>query len=590
MASSTASLIARLPTFALPFVTRSLRGGRGRRFIAASFGLALLTLVASLWIGLGRGDTARDARVQLGMERPVHQRESAEFVVVRNERFDTQRGLAARKAQLTVQGQRTVRAAVEQRTLVVEQFELRERARALADTWGPTAYEEHSFAWHDPAQVERLAKIVERGGVPAVVDYEPVVELRGMLQLLAMLTGGLLIVLTTVVAPLLVALQQANERHENTLQPLTGTGLDARDLAIGLASGPLTIVAIFAAPIALLFVLATLVVGPWLALVLLPGLAGTAIGLVFGAQLLAHLIGARRNPGLIAVGLLVLLGFVGLASLLAGGAELERDLVGVTAVLPQAGLFALLGECFGEPWRLASPAHVHSSLHPELYDFLVPTLIGTLGATLLGLLALRALTGHIEGRDTLLEAGHARFGALVSVVMVNVAIPTLEHQEPLHQAVGLPPLALPFVLLIMARVPIGDMPTKLRRIPLLRLLGEFAGWTLLHVSLAAAIDGTLAGLHPIALLGIAWSVLVLVLLGIRIAATPGRILGHVWALICLAMLPGTYGFMTVCALEPLNMVEAAAELPVLAMVWIVMLFWVPISLIRHLRKHVAQLA
>ncbi|MFV8754165.1 hypothetical protein ACNOYE_26780 [Nannocystaceae bacterium ST9] len=581
------ALLQRLPAFALPFVTRSLRGGRGRRFTALSSGLALLTLWLSLWIGLGEGEAARDARVSIGMEQPTYLREQQEFVVIRGV-HDNPALLAAREQAQREEGAATLRASLTQQPLNEEQYELQARARELAVVSSNQA-PEIGFSWHNPVQVRRLTSVIERRGVPAVVDYESPVDLRGTLQLLGMLSGGLLILLAGVVAPLLVALQQASERNENTLQPLTGTALGGRELALGLACGPLAVVAIFAAPIAAIFVGATVSIGTWGALAILPVLAGTAIGLVFGAQLLAHMTGARRTPGMIAIGLLSLLGLVTLSGI-GAAAGLDRETLGVPAVLPHVGMFGMLGESFGDPWQAAA-THRWPNYQPTLLDLLVPSMIGMLGATLLGLLALRALTRHIEGRSTLLEAGQALFGALICVVMINVAIPMKAPlDEPFHQVFGLPLLSLPFILLIMARVPVGDMPTKLRRIPVTRLLAEFAGWTMLELLVAAALDGTIAGLHPMTLIGVGWCVLVLVLIAVRLAATPARILGHVWVLVCIGMLPFTFGFATVWAFSPERAFEVFEEVPAfLTVPWALLLVWIPVSLFRHLRSHVARL-
>ncbi len=584
-----ATIFQRLPAFALPFVTRSLRGGRGRRFAALSLGLAVLTLMMSLWIGLGRGDGARDARVSIGMEQAPYFREHQEFVVIRGAR-ETAESVTMRQTMHAGQGHALLRGTLggDLGRLDDDQRQLQARARALANQL-PDTDRMVAMDWQNPREVERLANVVDRRGVPAIIDYESPIGLYATLELLAIVSGGLLVVLLTIVAPLLVGLQQAAERHENTLQPLTGTALSGRELAIGLACGPLAIVAMFAIPIAGLFLAATLVIGKFGALLILVVLAGTGFGLVFGVQLLAHLSGASRTPGMIAVGLLALLGMIEAFGLgIATGSE--PDMLGLPALLPQTGLFALLGECFGDPWRqVQALQHLQPRFRAGLGEIVGPSLIGMVGAALLGGLALRALTRHIEGRHTLLEASHALVGALICIVMLNAAIPVLDRHEPFHQALGLPLLSLPFMLLIMARVPIGDMPTSLRRIPLLRLLGEFASWVALEVIVAAVIDGTLAGLHPIALLGVGWSVLVLVLIAIRLAATPGQILSHVWVLVCLGMLPFTFGFAMACGFASNQAVEMLGESVFLSFSWLVMVVWVPVSLIRHLRRHVAAI-
>ncbi|MCA9681529.1 MAG: hypothetical protein KC457_04990, partial [Myxococcales bacterium] len=78
-------LIAKLPAFALPFVTRSLRGGRGRRYLVFSLVLAGLTMMIGLWIALGRGDFEHQIRVDTGLEHAEHMREQEEFVLFSNE-------------------------------------------------------------------------------------------------------------------------------------------------------------------------------------------------------------------------------------------------------------------------------------------------------------------------------------------------------------------------------------------------------------------------------------------------------------------------------------------------------------------------
>ena len=49
----------------LPFVTRSLRGPRRRRFVLGSALLGLFVVLCGTWIGLSPGELARDVRVSL---------------------------------------------------------------------------------------------------------------------------------------------------------------------------------------------------------------------------------------------------------------------------------------------------------------------------------------------------------------------------------------------------------------------------------------------------------------------------------------------------------------------------------------------
>ena len=118
-----ASILDRIPAFALPFVTRSLRGGRGKRFAALSLGLALLTLLFGVWVGLGRGDVARDARVTIGIEQPIYVREQQEFVIIRTnpdtlpgELLNRQEQARQRGAMLIVEAARAVGPVREENT------------------------------------------------------------------------------------------------------------------------------------------------------------------------------------------------------------------------------------------------------------------------------------------------------------------------------------------------------------------------------------------------------------------------------------------------------------------------------------------
>lgn len=578
-----------LPAFALPFVTRSLRGHRARRYAALSLVLVMVTLTFGLWAGLGRGPAARDARISLGIEQHEYVREQLEFVIVRDA-WDDRRMLDMRVESLEGQARQLVHMAA----TTPYQGDLDERARELdarMPGWASEQLPVGGFAWGDPYQVERLAHIVDKQGEVEVVDYVPATDLRATLQLLGMLAGGLLIGLSLVVAPLLVAVQQATERHENTLQPLTGTGLRAHELALGMACGPLAVATIFALPLAALFGVAALATGHPEALLLFPALAAIAVGVVFGAQLLAHMLGARRAPGMVAVallGLLSMVAFVGIGL----AAELERETLGLPALLPHAGVFALLADVFGEPWHAARPPYWTRPSSPTFPLEILPAfLVGLAGAATLGSVALHALARHIEGRAVLLRAQHAGLAALVCMVMVAFAIPEVRDDAPIHVILGLPSLALPFMLIVMGRVPLGDVPAKLRRIPLGRLVLEFGSAVAIYLTLALALDDSAAVLHPVTLAGFAWCSLVLVLVAVRTIATPNGILAHGWALACMAVVPFTFGLALVPAIDDLDALERALRSApaFLSLAWLILLVVVPATLLAHLRRHVGRI-
>lgn len=576
-----------LPAFALPFVTRSLRGTRARRHVALSLLLTALTLLFGLWVGLGRGPAARDARIALGVEQHSSVREQFEFVIVRSA-WDDRRILEMRVESLESHGRQLVHMAASSPW----GGELYERTRELDAALPMSAAEQEfamgGFAWGDPYQVARLRHVVDAQGEVEIVDYEPATDLRATIDLLGMFAGGLLIAIGLVVAPLLVAVQQASERHENTLQPLTGTGLRAHELALGMACGPLSVAAIYAAPLALVFGFAS--VRHPEALLLFPALAASSVGVVFGAQLLAHMLGARRAPGMVAVallGVLTMVAFVGIGF----AAELERETYGLPALLPHAAVFALLADAFGEPWLAARPPYWSPLRGPAFpLDIMPAFLVGLAGAAALGSVALHALARHIEGRAVLLRAHHATLAALVCTVMVAFAIPDTHGSEPLHVVLGLPTLALPFMLIVMGRVPLGDMPTKLRRIPLGRLVLEFGAAVAVYLAVAVVLDGSPEVLHPLTLAGFAWCSLVLVLIAVRTVATPSGILAHGWAFACMAVVPFTFGLGLLPAFEGVDeLARALTSAPAfLSLAWLILLVVVPATLLAHLRRHVGR--
>src|SRR5690606_3516848 len=129
--------------------------------------------------------------------------------------------------------------------LAPEHAALRERARefSLPPTHdfgdGNREPPQHvGFNWANDRQVVALERALDAGGIPQVRVYESPLSWGDAFGIVGFLAGLALAGFVTVLGPLLVGVQQAQERHENTLMPLTGTGLKPRELALGLASGP----------------------------------------------------------------------------------------------------------------------------------------------------------------------------------------------------------------------------------------------------------------------------------------------------------------------------------------------------------------
>ncbi|MFO7562307.1 MAG: hypothetical protein R6X02_06660, partial [Enhygromyxa sp.] len=368
------------------------------------------------------------------------------------------------------------------------------------------------------------------------------------------------------------------------LTPLTGTALRPRELALGLATGPSVVVAIFAAPQLLLFSTCALLVGDvMIALALVGSLAATGLFFTFAAQLLGHLVGQRRTPGIVAVALMAMLGvawLIGAAFL----AEPVADTARFAAVVPTFGLSGLLAHSFGAlGLRHFGP-------------MLSSTLAWSVAALIFAGLTLTALARKIEGRSgPLLEPRPALLGALTSIALVHVALGSISEDGVLLY-LGLGALALPFTLLLMARVPTGDDPPRMRRVPGPKLLAEFASWGVAHLLITYVLAHSLTPeriLHPIALVWIGWCVVVLGLMAIRVVAIPARLVDHLFLGFCGGSL--LVGFIQAIywAFERTPSIEHLFALstvsPVLGLLQVAVTIAVPIILARSLSKNLGSI-
>ncbi len=601
------TLLHKLPAFALPFVTRSLRGTRAKRYLVFSAVLAAMTMVIGLWLALGSGEFEHSFRDGVGLEDSAADREFSEFTLFFHS--EAQQQSLVRDVANLQRGSEGTRLTDPQRKALwardfllkvglepareVEHRALQTEAAQLLPTLDPYprpdgfdghenyvwAFASGAFSWDNQAHVHALESIVAARGVPSVTPYSSPLGLIDALQIAAGLAGLALLGLGTVIAPLLVAVQQAQEQHENTLMPLTGTSLSPRQLALGLASGPLAIVAIFAAPHFGLFSLGALVTGrPLIALVFLLVLAAMTALLVVGAQLLGHLVGKRRSPGMVGV---VLMG-MGFATWMVGLSMLETgdSTRPLAALLPHYGL----GGLFGEIW------------HERPYDgvLLRSAIANAIGALVLGDLTLRALARKIEHKSgALLTMTEAGVGVLVCVVLTHLALPA-GLGGTVHAYLGMGILALPMTLLLMSRVPGGDGPARLRKVSLPKLTAELGAWIGVHAFVVSPLFGFETDLlHPAgALAWLAWSVLVLALMTVRLVSVPSSILANLWLAFCGLGLMFGFGQSAFCAFEAGEIVDLFALFnlsPVLGLLQVALTIWIPISLIRYMRGKLAAI-
>ena len=551
------SKLADLHAAALPFVTRSLRGGRLRRYALLSALLAGLSGVLGGWLALGDGSFEREVRVALDLEESRWQREQNDFVVV----TDSPEEAALVRAEMgpapwtsyrydhaySGRGQAMATEAVDTllqaaRRDTFEHRELRDQVVRTLDQHRidrPTDLDGRAwgwFDWNDPEHVRRVRAILAADLTPRIEVYRSPLGLEDAVRMTGGIAGAFMAALLLILAPLLAGAQMAQEVHENTLMPLTGTALRARQLVLGLTAGPFAVIALLAAPQALLLLLTAALAGH-----LVPALAAVGVAAVGAFMLgtltqhLGYVLGAQRAPGVVGVGLL---GFLGFFALVGAGFGLfpTAGSVGVLALLPEAAVAHLVRSAFA-PHALffdrALAAHADVALA-----------VGTVGIGILGVLGLRALERRV-GRSAAaaLTRGEALLGAAVATGLVLLANPVSGHYyspERFYLA-NLAVLSVPFAVFLMMRVPVAEIPTALRRVPVAPLLGELFAFAGLHIAATLVLLGEPAvvlEVHPVAFLYLAWYLLMLGLVAIRAVARPMGLAARVWVgfAACFALL------------------------------------------------------
>jgi hypothetical protein len=538
------SFIESLRIAALPFVTRSLRGHRGRRLAVLSLVLAAITTLAGVFLALGSGELERGIREDLRLEPGRFHRERRELVVIvdddgvyreaeRERELMQERGLFAAPPgpmlPRTQQGLLLLRAAVGRGQAVDAPRAHRAlygRARALLDEIEAEVSPEFlsarttTFDWRTGVDVELLEQTVAQRGLPRLERYASPLGGRATLGLIGMLASGLLLVLTVVFGPVLVGMAVAQESHDNTLQPIAGTALSARQIALGLLLGALAPIAIVAAPQLVLVVTAGLLGGNPVALL---GLLALLVPCMFAVTMLALAVGIfagrRRGAGAIAITLLA-----GSSAWLCVGLVLGYDGIGrsdatLITLLPSGGLVHLAREAFVGPARAAVPS-----------AFAGLMLASAIASLVVGALALRAAERRVPGLFVApLRRGEALLGSGVLSLLTLLALAQLGESEMVFAALAV--MVMPMQVLLMARVPAGDAPTGSGRVDLRSLLGEFAAFVVVHGVLGVVVVGAgfLGDCLELGVIHLGWALLVAALVAIRIVAVPARLPASVWA-------------------------------------------------------------
>ena len=598
----------------LPFVTRAMRGGRKLRYVGVAVLLVLLSVMLGAWLALGSGRLEHELRVGFKLERPMYLQEQQQFKIFAADELDLVELRAAvlelRDADPTMV---TYLGAPDSYAQARVGERLRVGVQALANARNPelrkadpALYEAATalgrryqlddsgvaiewYGWSDAELREALEHVVARDLRPEVTLYSSPLTMVDTVRVIGLVAGSLAMLLLMLFAPVLAGTQMAQEVHENTLQPLTGTALSARDLVLGMSIGPLAVIALLAAPQIALFLAAALAVGhvaPALGLVAVCLAAGAFLTML--AQLAGLALGRQRSSGMLGVALLgVLAPLTMIGALLA--IELPHRAVGVLALLPQAAASHMLLESFLPAGAGLRGLNLHAG---ELASAQFAVTIGALGMLCFAYLGLRALERRVgELSPTALSRGEALLGALVSTVLVILANPYVGHITAVDfYLLNFSLVLVPMAILLMMRVPMAETPTALRRIPLGSLLAEFCGGVAVFFAACIACMGPSrfdVVDSPVALFYLAWMIGVAGLLAIRVAALPMSLLAKIWAGVCAIGLGVAFVHLVEWTRHPGQDIGHAlgfAQIsPLLGLLQAVMLVLIPVMLVRALR-------
>ncbi len=557
------SLSRQLHAASLPFVSRALRGGRKLRYAGVAAMMAVLSVLIGCWLALGSGELEHEMRIGFKLERPTYLREQMEFKMFAADPVELRELRAAAREMATPTGLRAIAHGNLQPAFSTEHFVQQRLVDALdlvhhfgrpgrvtsdpALQSAAVAFlarndiehvetERHWDRWSDAEVTEQVRIMLARDLVPEVTMYSSPLTAVDAVRVVGLVSGAIAMLLLLLFAPVLAGTQMAQEVHENTLQPLTGTALSARDLVLGMTLGPVAVITLLAAPQLLMFLAAAATVGN-----ITPALGMIAVCLAAGAfltmlaQLAGLALGRQRSSGMLGVTLLAVL-----APLTMLGATLALELpargVGVMALLPQGAASHLLLESF-------LPAGIHLRSPTLGSDALAAArmsiVLGALGMLCFAWLGLRALVRRIgESAPSALSRGEALLGAVVTVVLVTVANPydpDSYHAGPNFYMLNLVLVLVPMAILLMMRVPMAEVPTALRRVPVGALMTELlVGLTIFVAVSLGAMGGAELEIasSPVAMFYGAWMIAVVGLLSIRVAALPMTLLAKIWTGVC----------------------------------------------------------
>jgi hypothetical protein len=597
------SVIERLRIAALPFVTRSLRGGRSRRLWVLAFVLAIATSLVGGWLALGSGELERGIREDLRLEQRRYEREMREFVVIvpdddlawrraTGDLREAEEGGLVRRYDSVVSERTWIARSVLNEAVATAQHvrfhdaELRElavRARALLDEFHQPVVEPTGrarlFDWNDSDKVELLHNIVERRGIPSIERYASPLGLADAVRIVGFFACGMLLVLVVVVGPVLTGIAIAQEAHENTLQPVAGTALSARQIAGGLVLGALAPVAIVAAPQAAIAVLAGIVAGHALTLAAFVALlVACAWAITMLALAVGLFAGRRRGSGAIAITLLAGLGVWLCAGIPLGFEPIGRTSAAIVTLLPSGGLVWCMRETFLGPLAFARFEQVPLD---------GPLVAAACASLVVGALALRAAERRVVGRFVApLHRGEVLLGSAVLSALTVFAMWQKDLDGALFASLAV--MVMPMQVLLMSRVPVGDAPAGFGTVRLGALMREFAAFVGIHFAFALVLHGpdVLDKIVALPAIHVVWALAIAPLVAIRIVVGVPRLVASVWAgfAFVLAIVEYFSGVGQLISSRQEELFPIWRVSPLLGILHVALLVLVPWTLVRGIRR------
>lgn len=577
----------RLRQVARPFVVRQLRGPRGRRALGLSALLGIVTVLLGMWLALGRGELEREVRIDLRLEQAPYDRAFRELVVVC---YDDDCSPSD-----VVQLRRHALAELRDALLTYDPMrdkahaDLHLRAQEHVDQLRDLALFpsfETGWDWRSSEDRASLNAALAADLQPRMVKYVSPLGFSEALGLVGMIATFLVVLLGTVFGPVLTGIAVAQESHENTLPPITGTGLGGRDIIAGLVVAAFAPVAIVAAPQAAIALVASLVAGNVLVVLGVVALMlCCAWALAMTAAIAGLYVGRRRGPGPVGV---AMLGLTSVWLMIGMGIGLGRTIghaeVGSMIAGPSSALMLGTREAFFSVARLpgSSGAEVASLC-------LMPALAGLV----LGALAFRAAARRVDDRAVPpLSRGEAVLATLIASFVCTLTTVVARGSSTERAGLAFATIAmmvLPLAALLVARVPAAQGDTR-REISVSESMVELAAFTGIHLGVMLLLCPSSVLEAVPGLVHTAWAVAVTGLVALRMLSPGNRWLTGTWGGFCLlsAAIMMANGWELAERGARADIVALFQVSPLLGVIQLVLIVVVPLVLVLGIRRAARQ--